>query len=112
MAVIILVFTKANANPVQAKPTTQLLRRTVTEEVQAQSPCSQASLDSRAQGSGGCHRKGTGGGGFSGPKTKPDTDGQSYLIIEYTSQGFQINFQIGCDEEAAKEHIHGGTILT
>jgi hypothetical protein len=25
-------FTKANANPIQAKPTTQLLRRTVTEE--------------------------------------------------------------------------------
>ncbi len=32
-------------------------------------------------------------GGFSGPY-KPDTGGPSYLTIEYTSQGFQINFQM------------------
>jgi hypothetical protein len=29
-------------------------------------------------------------GGFSGLNTKPDTDGQPYLTIPYTSQGFQI----------------------
>jgi hypothetical protein len=30
------LFTKANANPIQAKSTTQLLCRTVTEEIKAQ----------------------------------------------------------------------------
>jgi hypothetical protein len=38
---------------------------------------------------GDCHRRGE---GFSGLNTKPDTDGQPYPTILYTSQGFQINF--------------------
>jgi hypothetical protein len=37
-------------------------------------------------------------GVFSGSNTKLNTDGQLYLIIFYTSQGSQINFQIGCNE--------------
>ncbi len=40
------------------------------------------------RGGGGCHRKV--GEGFSGLNTKLDTDGQPYLTIPYTSQGFQI----------------------
>ncbi len=31
-----------------------------------------------------------GGGGLSGLNDKPDTDGQPYLTISYSSQGFQI----------------------
>jgi hypothetical protein len=38
---------------------------------------------------GGLPRKGR-GGRFSGLTTKPDTVGQQYLTIPYTTQGFQI----------------------
>ncbi len=77
-------------------------------------PCSQALLDRPAQtirsppfsspvkyqsgdggGGGGAKKR---KGGFSDPTTKPDTDSQLYQTICYTSQGFEINFQIGCDE--------------
>jgi hypothetical protein len=48
-------------------------------------------------GGGGCHIKGK-EGGFSGPNGKLDTDGQPYLTIPYTRQGFQNRFRTGCDE--------------
>ncbi len=43
---------------------------------------------SRGRGGRGCQRKM--GEGFSGLNTKLDTDGQPYLTIPYTSQGFQM----------------------
>ncbi len=46
-------------------------------------------------GGGGCHIKGKEGGS---EWYKPDTDGQPYLTIPYTRQGFQNRFRTGCDE--------------
>ncbi len=40
--------------------------------------------------------------GFSGPNAKPKTDGQPYLTIPYTSQGFQIKFQNGFSDNRQK----------
>jgi hypothetical protein len=40
-----------------------------------------------------------GGEGFSGPKDKPDTDGQQNLTLPYTGYGFhELKFLTGCDE--------------
>jgi hypothetical protein len=47
-------------------------------------------------GGGGCYRKGK--GEFSGLNDKPDTDGQPYLTISYTSGVSKIKFQTGCEE--------------
>ncbi len=92
-------------SPCQSNPgksTTQLLYRTVTDEVKVQKfPLSGIAwpsclptwairqalryhhhahpLSSSTEGGGGCHRKGR--WGFSGLNTKPDTDSQSYLTI-------------------------------
>ncbi len=46
-------------------------------------------LRSAGGGGGGLLLKWGGGGRFSGLNTKPDNDGQPFLTIPYTSQGFQ-----------------------
>jgi hypothetical protein len=49
------------------------------------------------------------GGRFSGLNAKPDTEGQQYLTISFTSQGFQIYFGLDAMiieyRNPSKEHI-------
>jgi hypothetical protein len=108
------LFTKANANPIQAKLTTRLLHRKVTEELKIKidslwyrltvlRPSGQGGkqygrivsslyifiLYHTQQEGGGAATEG--GGGLSCLNTKPDTNDQPYLTILYQS-GFSNKF--------------------
>ncbi len=106
------LFTKQMPIQIQAKQTPRLLLRTITETLKLKNrrscvppdhllytrPGKQAissdclitiSIPYLVRGGGGCHRKG--GGRFSGPNDKPDTDCQMYLTISYTNLGLQNN---------------------
>jgi hypothetical protein len=117
---IILIFhehslTIGNANPILTKTTTRLLwwnsywrikakKKTLSGIAWQSRPCGQVDKPLSTtlipykvhEGGGGVPQKGR--GRFSNLNTKPDTDSQSYLNIQYNSQGFQKKNPIGGDE--------------